>query len=76
MTTQYDLTGQGGVQVWTNLPEGTKLTLLNGAVGEVTANPHDGGWLLVRFEQHPDASKVGQEEFVMFNEVKSAEPGG
>jgi hypothetical protein len=72
-TMQYDLTGQGGIQVWSNLPEGTKLTLLNGAVGEVTANPHDGGFVLVKFQEHPqDPSKVGQEEYVFFNEVRAA----
>lgn len=70
---KYNLSGQSGVQVWRNLPEGTKLTLLNGAVGVITANPHDGGWVLVKFEEHPqDPSKVGQEEYVMFNEVKEA----
>ncbi len=72
-TSQYDLSGPGGIDVWRNLPEGAKITLLNGAVGEVVANPHDGGWVLVRFEEHPqDPSKVGQEEYVMFNEVKGA----
>jgi hypothetical protein len=70
---KYDLTGQGGIQVWTNLPEGTKITLDNGGVGEVTANPRDGNWVLVKFSAHPDPSKIGQEEYVMFNEVKSAE---
>jgi hypothetical protein len=71
-TLEYDLSGQKGIEVWRNLPEGTKITLLNGAVGEITANPRDGGWVLVKFQQHPDASKVGEEEFVMFNEVKGA----
>ena len=72
-TKQYDLTGQGGIQVWSNLPEGTTITLLNGAVGEVIANPHDGGFVLVKFEEHPqDPSKAGQEEYVFFNEVKAA----
>ena len=70
---QYELTGQGGIEVWRNLPEGTKLTLNNGAWGEITANPHDGGYVLVKFEEHPDASKVGEEVFVFFNEAKSAE---
>ena len=65
--------GQGGIQTWTNLPEGVKLTLLNGAVGTVVANPHDGGYLLVEFSEHPDASQVGEEVYVFFNEVKSAE---
>jgi len=72
-TKQYDLTGREGIQVWSSLPQGTKITLLNGAVGEVTANPRDGGWVLVKFLEHPeDPSKVGQEEYVMFNEVQEA----
>lgn len=72
-TKQYDLTGKGGIDVWRNLPEGTKITLLTGAVGELTANPRDGGWVLVKWQEHPlDPSKVGQEEYVMFNEVKAA----
>jgi hypothetical protein len=70
---QYDLAGQGGIQEFTNLPEGTKLTLTNGAVGEVTANPNDGAYVLVKFQEHPDSSKVGEEVFVFFNEVKTAE---
>jgi hypothetical protein len=70
---QYDLTGQGGIDVWRNLPEGTTITLLNGAVGEITANPRDGGWVLVKFHEHPvDPTKVGEEVYVMFNEVRAA----
>ena len=71
-TKEYNLTGKGGIDVWRNLPEGTKITLTNGAFGEITANPRDGGWVLVKFQEHPDRSKVGQEEYVMFNEVKGA----
>jgi hypothetical protein len=69
----YDLNGQEGIQTWTNLPDGTTLTLLNGAVGVITGNPHDGGFVLVKFSEHPDSSQVGEEVFVFFNEVKSAE---
>jgi hypothetical protein len=70
---KYELTGQDTIEVWCKLPEGTKLTLLNGAVGEITANPQDGGFVLVKWLEHPqDPSKVGQEEFVFFNEVREA----
>ena len=72
-TKKYDLAGQGGIKEWTNLPEGTKVTLLNGAVGEVIANPHDGGWVEVKFLEHPQPSQVGEEVYVFFNEVQSAE---
>jgi hypothetical protein len=71
---KYDLTGQDTIEVWCSLPVGTKLTLLNGAVGTITANPQDGGFVLVKFQEHPqDPSKVGQEEYVFFNEVREAE---
>jgi hypothetical protein len=73
-TKKYDLSGQHGVEVFRMLPEGTKLRLLNGAAGEVIANPHDGGFILVKFSEHPlDPSKVGQEDYVFFNEVREAE---
>jgi len=70
---KYNLTDQNGIEVFRTLPEGTKITLINGAVGELIANPMDGGWVEVKFLSHPDASKVGQEEYVFFNEVRSAE---
>lgn len=74
---QYDLSGQDGPKVWTELPEGTLLTLLNGAVGEITANPRDGAWVQITFTEYPgDPSKVGQEEYVFFNEVKTAAAAG
>lgn len=69
---KYDLTGLDTIDVWCKLPEGTKLTLLNGAVAEITANPQDGGFVLAKFSEHPDPSKVGEEEYVFFNEVREA----
>ena len=71
---KYDLTGQHGAEVFRDLPEGTKVKLVNGAAGEVTGNPHNAGFLLVKFLEHPqDPSKVGEEEYVFFNEVSEAE---
>lgn len=71
---KYNLTGQHGAEAFRALPEGTRLTLLNDAVGEITANPGDGGFVLVKFLSHPkDPSKVGEEEYVFFNEVREAE---
>jgi hypothetical protein len=70
---KYDLSGQHGAEVFRGLPEGTRVTLLNGAVGEITANPHDGGFILVRFQEHPhEPSKVGEEDYVFFNEIREA----
>ena len=71
---KYNLSGQHGAEVFRTLPEGTRITLLNGAVGEIVANPGDGGYILVRFLEHPsDSSKVGEEDYVFFNEVREAE---
>jgi hypothetical protein len=73
-THRYDLSGQHGAETFRSLPEGTRLTLLNGAVGEITANAGDGGFVLVKFLEHPkDPSKVGEEEYVFFNEVREAQ---
>lgn len=70
----YDLSGQHGAETFRSLPEGTRLTLLNGAVGEITANAGDGGFVLVKFLEHPkDPSKVGEEDYVFFNEVREAQ---
>ena len=50
------------------------LSRLHYSQGEITENPHDGGFILVRFLEHPhDPSKVGQEDYVFFNEVREAE---
>jgi hypothetical protein len=71
---KYNLSGQHGAEVFRTLPEGSRITLLNGAVGEIIANPHDGGFILVKFLAHPqDPSKVGEEDYVFFNEVREAE---
>ena len=71
---KYDLSGQHGAEVFRTLPEGTKVKLVGGAAGEVTGNPHDGGFVLVKILEDPeDPSKVGQEDYVFFNEVREAE---
>jgi hypothetical protein len=70
---KYDLSGLDTIDVWCKLPEGTTLTLINGAVAEIVANPQDGGFVLARFTEHPqDPSKVGEEDYIFFNEVKEA----
>ena len=71
---KYNLAGPHGAEVFRTLPEGTKVKLANGATGEVTANPQDGGFVLVKITEHPhDPSKVGEDEYVFFNEVREAE---
>ena len=70
--TTYTLTGPGGIQVFRNLPEGAKVTLTDGAVGTIIANPNDGGFVQVKFTEHSNTSMIGAEEFVFFNQVVSA----
>jgi hypothetical protein len=71
---KYDLEGQEGIQIWTDLPEGTKLTLTDGSKGVITANPRDGGFVQIEYVEHPNnPSMVGQEEFIFFNQVSAAE---
>jgi hypothetical protein len=68
---QYDLTGVHGAETFRMLPEGLKIELNNGAVGEITGNPQNGAILLVTFTEYPEnPAKVGQEESVFFTEVK------
>ena len=71
---EYDLSGSNGAVVFRGLPEGLKIRLTNGALGEIAGNPHDGAYLLVRYlENSEDPSKVGEEELVFFNDVKGVE---
>jgi hypothetical protein len=71
---EYDLSGPNGAVVYRNLPEGLKVRLTNGALGEITGNPHDGAYLLVRImENSADPSKVGNDEIVFFSDVKEVE---
>jgi hypothetical protein len=68
---QYDLTGVHGAETFRNLPEGLKIELNNGAIGEITGNPRDGANLLVTYLEYPDnPAKVGEEEAVYFLNVK------
>lgn len=54
-----------------DLPEGTKLKLVNGALVEVVANANDGGWLLARYLENPDEPELEEtEDWVFFGEVQ------
>jgi hypothetical protein len=67
---EYDLEGIDGAQTFRDLPEGLKIKLTNGAVGEIVGNPRDGAYLLIRFLESPeDPSKVGEEEIVYMTEI-------
>jgi hypothetical protein len=53
-----------------DLPEGTIVKLRNGSTAEVTGNPRDGAWLLVKIvEPGPDPAQLGSEEMVFFTDV-------
>jgi hypothetical protein len=68
---QYDLEGVHGAEVFRTLPEGLKIELKNGAIGEITGNPQDGAVLLVTFIEYPEnPAKVGEEDAVFFTDVK------
>jgi len=68
---QYDLSGVHGAEVFRDLKEGLKVKLTNGQIAEITGNPHDGGFLLVRIvEDEANPSKIGDEEAVFFQEVR------
>jgi hypothetical protein len=70
VTDEYNLDGVHGAEVFRMLPEGLKIRLKNGAVAEITGNPHDGGFLLVTFLEYPsNPAKVGEEEAVFFTDV-------
>ena len=54
----------------TNLPEGQRVRLRDGAVAEVTANPRDGGWIFIRYVESPeDPSLVGTEDMAFATDV-------
>jgi hypothetical protein len=70
MSEKYDLEGVHGAETFRTLPEGLKVELKNGAVGEITANPQDGAILMVTYLEYPgDPAKVGQEDAVYFLDV-------
>ncbi len=71
MANQYDLTGVHGAETFRTLPEGLKIELNNGAIGEITGNPGDGGYILVTYLAYPaNPAKVGEEDAVYFLDVK------
>ncbi len=52
------------------LQPGHKITMKNGAIAEVTGNPGDGCWLLVKYVEYPeDPAKVGEDDMVFFTDV-------
>ena len=53
-----------------DLPEGIKLQLRDQAIVEIVINARDGGWLLARYLESPEAPElIGTEDWVFFGEV-------
>ena len=66
----YDPNRTEAAFTYRDLPVGAKIKLNNGAVAEITGNPGDGAWLLIRFVEHPaEPSRVGEEDMVFFMDV-------
>jgi hypothetical protein len=52
------------------LPPGTRIALVDGAVAEVVSNPADGVWLFARYIKSPrDPALIGQEEMIFAQDV-------
>jgi hypothetical protein len=67
-----DLEGSNDALVYRDLPVGARVKRRDGAILEVTGNPGDGAWLLVRVVEDPnDPSRVGQEDMVFFTDVEA-----
>ena len=53
-----------------DLPVGTLVRLRDGSTAEVTGNPHDGAWLLVKIvDPWTDPAQPGSEEMVFYTDV-------
>ena len=65
-----DLEGNNAAIIYRELPVGARVQRKDGAILEVTGNPGDGAWLLVRVVEDPnDPASVGQEDMVFFTDV-------
>ena len=67
-----DLKGNNAAIIYRDLPVGARVKRKDGAILEVTGNPRDGAWLLVRVVEDPnDPASVGQEDMVFFTDVEA-----
>jgi hypothetical protein len=67
-----DLENSNAALIYRALPVGARVKRRDGAILEVTGNPRDGAWLLVRVVEDPnDPSRVGQEDMVFFTDVEA-----
>ena len=67
-----NLEGSNASLIYRDLPVGARVKRRDGAILEVTGNPGDGAWLLVRVVENPnDPSRVGEEDMVFFTDVEA-----
>jgi len=67
-----DLQGNNAAVIYRDLRVGARVKRKDGAILEVTGNPGDGAWLLVRIVEDPnDPSRVGEEDMVFFTDVEA-----
>ena len=67
-----NLEGSNASLIYRDLPVGARVKHRDGAILEVTGNPRDGAWLLVRIVEDPNnPSSVGQEDMVFFTDVEA-----
>ena len=67
-----DLESSNAALIYRDLPVGARVKRKDGAILEVTGNPHDGAWLLVRVVEDPNnPASVGQEDMVFFTDVEA-----
>jgi hypothetical protein len=70
-----DLNASNAAFTYRDMPVGTKVKMTerepwNGAVGQVTGNPGDGAWLLIKWVEYPgQEGKVGSDDMVFFMDV-------
>ena len=60
-----------------DLPPGTRIALMDGAIAEIVSNPADGVWLFARYIESPkDPALVGQEEMIFAQDVVEVRGAG
>ena len=60
-----------------DLPPGTRVALMDGAVAEIVSNPADGVWIFARYIESPrDPALVGQEEMIFAQDVVEVRKAG
>ena len=66
-----DLQGNNAAVIYRELPVGARVRRKDGAILEVTGNPGDGAWLMVRVVEAPNnPASVGQEDMIFFTDVE------